>query len=83
MTKPLKNVRKTKRGRDDPIRSEYDFSAGVRGKHAARYAAGANVVILDPDVAREFPTDNEVNATLRAVAKLLRVRKPRRKSKTA
>ncbi|MBZ5567483.1 MAG: hypothetical protein LAN64_06490 [Acidobacteriia bacterium] len=38
-------------------------------KHAARYASGTNVVVLEPDVAREFPTDNnEVNESLRAVA---------------
>jgi len=32
----------------DTMRPEYDFSNGVRGKHAARYAAGTNVVILNP-----------------------------------
>lgn len=29
---------------------EYDFSAGERGKYASRYAAGSNVVVLDPDI---------------------------------
>jgi hypothetical protein len=28
-----------------------DFSAGVRGKYAARYAEGANIVVLSADVA--------------------------------
>ena len=32
----------------------YDFSKGVRGKHAAKYAGRTNVVVLEPDVAREF-----------------------------
>ena len=47
------------------IRPEYDFSGGVRGKYAARYAAGSNVVVLDPDVAAKFPTSEAVNDALR------------------
>lgn len=59
------------------MRPEYDFSKGVRGKHAARYAAGTNVVVLEPDVAAEFRTAEEVNETLRDVANILRRRKRR------
>src|SRR6266496_3740099 len=55
----------------DTMRPEYDFSKGVRGKHAARYAEGTNVVVLEPDVAREFRTTEQVNETLRAVSKML------------
>ena len=65
------------------MRREYDFSKGVRGKHASRYASGSNLVLLEPDVAKEFPTADEVNETLRAVAKLLERRKSRGKGKTA
>lgn len=65
------------------MRPEYDFSQGVRGKHAARYASGTNVVVLEPDVASEFPTAEEVNETLRAVSRLLQRRKNRSKRKTA
>jgi len=36
----------------DTLRPEYDFSKGVRGKHAAKYTEGTNVVVLEPDVAR-------------------------------
>jgi len=50
------------------MRPEYDFSKGVRGKHAGRYAEGTNVVVLEPDVAREFSTTEQVNETLRAVS---------------
>jgi len=54
---------------DDPkMRPEYDFSAGVRGKYAARYAEGSNVVILDPDVAQHFRTAEDVNKALRELA---------------
>ena len=47
------------------MRSEYDFSKGVRGKYAQRYAEGTNVVLLEPDVAKEFPDAAAVNEALR------------------
>jgi hypothetical protein len=47
------------------MRSQYDFSGGVRGKYADRYARGTNVVVLDPDVAAAFPTAEAVNEALR------------------
>lgn len=58
----------------DELRPEYDFSRGVRGKHAARYAAGTNVVVLEPDVASAFPTANDVNEALRTLAQIIRRR---------
>ena len=67
----------------DTLRAEYDFSKGVRGKHAANYAAGTNVVVLEPDVAREFRTPDQVNETLRAVSKLLKQHQKRGGRKTA
>jgi hypothetical protein len=57
---------KIKRTRDS-MRTEYDFSAGVRGKYASAYRRGTNVVLLDPDVARKFKTSKAVNDALRAV----------------
>ena len=54
------------------MRPEYDFSKGVRGKFARRYARGTNVVVLDPDVARAFPTAASVNQSLRALRDLIR-----------
>ncbi len=56
----------------DEIRPEYDFSGGVRGKYAARYAEGSNVVVLDPDLADVFPNSESVNRALRALAELIR-----------
>ena len=38
------------------MKSNYDFSQAIRGKYTRRYAKGANVVILEPDVAKVFPT---------------------------
>jgi hypothetical protein len=48
----------------------YDFSGGVRGKYAQRYAAGSNIVRLDPDVAKIFPDSDSVNEALRALIKI-------------
>jgi hypothetical protein len=55
---------------DEDMLDEYDFSAGVRGKYAARYAQGTNVVVLDPDVAEMFPDSESVNKALRALAEI-------------
>lgn len=74
---------KTKARGSDRMRPEYDFSKGVRGKNAARYASGTNVVVLAPDVASQFPTADDVNETLRAVSKLIQSRKGRSKQQTA
>ena len=65
------------------MRAAYDFSKGVRGKHAIQYAAGTNVVVIEPDVAAEFKTAEEVNETLRAVAQLLQRRRKSISRKTA
>jgi len=54
------------------MRPEYDFSRGARGKYARRYAQGANVVVLEADVARAFPNARTVNDSLRALAGIIR-----------
>ena len=64
--------------KNDAMRAHYDFSGGVRGKYARRYAEGTNVVVLDPDVAREFPNRDAVNRTLRAVAQIIEIQGRRR-----
>jgi hypothetical protein len=53
---------------DDQMRPEYDFSSGVRGKYLPRLAKGANVVVLDRDMAKVFPTSKSVNDALRVLA---------------
>jgi len=54
------------------MREEYDFSAGVRGKYASRFAEGSNVIVLDPDVAAVFRDPAAVNDALRLLAKSAR-----------
>ncbi len=51
----------------DDMRPEYDFSGGVRGKYAAKYAKGTNLVRLEPDVSAVFPDSESVNAALRVL----------------
>ena len=51
------------------IRPEYDFSGGVRGKYAKRYAEGTNLILLEPDLAAEFPDSRSVSRALRAYLK--------------
>lgn len=67
--------------------SNYDFSKGVRGKYAARFAAGSNIAVIDADLARIFPDSDAVNRTLRLVAALREVpskpARPRRSAKPA
>ena len=47
----MKNAREHKHDEDiDTMRSEYDFSKAVRGVTAARYAQGANIVVVDLDL---------------------------------
>jgi hypothetical protein len=48
---------------------EYDFSQGVRGKYAKRYAEGTNVVLIEPDVAKYFPDERSINEALRSLIK--------------
>lgn len=67
-------MKKPRNGRHAEMLDEYDFSRGVRGKHAEQYKAGSNVVMLAPEVAKAFPTSESVNDALRALAKIVRKR---------
>ncbi len=63
----------------DELRPEYDFTAedlrrGVRGKYAASYAEGTNLIPLDADVAEVFPDARSVNEALRALAGIIKQR---------
>ena len=52
------------------LRPEYDFASmkgGVRGKYVKRFREGTNIVLLEPEVAEAFPTEDAVNEALRGV----------------
>jgi len=61
-----------KQGPEPEMREEYDFSNGVRGKYAERFAKGSNVIVLDPDVAEVFRDAKAVNEALRVLARSAR-----------
>jgi len=59
----------------DELRPEYDFdySKAVRGKYFRRLLdAGANVVVLDPDIAKAFHDSASVNEALRSLLEIAR-----------
>ena len=75
----MRNASKDK----DEMRAEYDFSKGVRGKYSAQYAAGTNVVVISPDLAKMFPDSDAVNEALRTLVRISekRASKPRKRPK--
>lgn len=57
----------------DELRPEYkreDLGVGVRGKYFESYTKGTNLVLLSPDVAKVFTTEEEVNEALRSLITL-------------
>lgn len=71
---------------EDDLRPEYNLREllkdGVRGKYAERYRAGTNLVLLAPDIAEAFPTEEAVNEALRLVLQLTKLpRSTKRKVK--
>ncbi len=58
---------------EDELRPSYnatDLKNGVRGKYLAEYRSGTNLVLLAPDVAKAFPTEEAVNEGLRRLMQL-------------
>ena len=74
----------------EDLRPEYDFdySKAVRGKYFKRLLEeGANVVVLEPDIAKAFTSSAAVNDALRSLLDLTRsterlTRRSRGRSKT-
>jgi hypothetical protein len=59
----------------DELSPEYnfDYSKAVRGKYYNRLLGeGANVVVLDPDIAKAFQDSASVNAALRSLLEITR-----------
>lgn len=67
----------------ETMRREYDFSGAVRGATAKRYAQGANIAVIDPNVLDVFPDGASVNNALRALAPVLRQARARARQKRA
>lgn len=63
-------MKKTNRTLVDDMRPEYDFASmkgGVRGKYARRARESTNIVLIEPEVAEAFPTEEAVNEALKGV----------------
>ncbi len=66
-------MKKAKSAVGDDLRPEYrreDLGKGVRGKYFSSYQKGSNLVLLNPDVAKAFPTSDAVNEALRGLLQL-------------
>jgi hypothetical protein len=72
--RPVKSKTVREAGEDDLL-PEYDFSKARRNPYAARYREGTNVVLLDPDVAKDFPDSQSVNEALRALSAIIKRRR--------
>ena len=71
----------------EEMRAEYrreDLGKGVRGKHFAAFQKGSNLVLLTPELAKIFPTNEAVNSALESLVDVARsaVTKSRRTSGT-
>jgi hypothetical protein len=56
--------------KSDELRSEYkreDLGHGIRGKYFESYQEGTNLVLLSPDVAKVFTSEEAVNEALRSL----------------
>ena len=71
------NENSTKRNYDDyELREEYDLSQlpiMEKGRYAPERGVSKNLVLLEPDVAQAFPSDDSVNAALRLVMQIAEV----------
>ncbi len=59
----------------EQMRTEYrreELGKGVRGKHYAEFKKGNNLVLLKPELARIFPTNEAVNAALDSLVGIAR-----------
>ena len=70
-------MKRRERNTADELRPEYDmaqlFKGAAQGKYAARFRAGTNLVLVEPEILREFKTDQAVNEALRLVLALRKV----------
>ena len=62
------STRKTEN--DIPVLKREQLGKGVRGKYFRQYPQGSNVVVLQPEIYKAFPTSEAVN---QALASLLAV----------
>jgi hypothetical protein len=69
---PRESERVMKESKDDEMLKEYDFSKGVRGKYAEAYEEGGNIVVLEPEVLKEFPDSKSVDEALKHLIEIIK-----------
>ena len=72
-----KKKRNSHKKTNSGLRSEYNFSNGIRGKYAKRYTHSNNLVVIARDVAEYFSDSQAVNEALRT---LMRLKSEKRKA---
>jgi hypothetical protein len=60
----MKKVSTEKSDQDIPELKREQLGVGVRGKYFEQYKQGSNVVVLQPEIQKAFPTSEAVNNTL-------------------
>jgi hypothetical protein len=65
---------------DYELEDEYDLSQMTvlpRGRYDPKRRSGKNIIVLAPDLAQSFPTDDSVNEALRLVLQIAEIPKKR------
>ena len=60
-------MRKVKSDDLRPVYKREDLGLGIRGKYLESYKNGSNLVLLSPDVAKVFASEEAVNEALRSL----------------
>lgn len=60
----MKKISTTKSEQDIPELKREQLGAGVRGKYLKHISQGSNVVVLQPEIQKAFPTSEAVNKAL-------------------
>jgi len=66
-------MKKANRKSASRLRSKYGFASledVVRSLYLKRYRAGTNLILLDPELAKAFPTEDAVNDALRSFLRM-------------
>jgi hypothetical protein len=75
-------MKKANRKSASRLRSKYGFASledVVRSLYLKRYRAATNLILLDPELAKAFPTEDAVNNALRSYLRMTKSgRLPRR-----
>ena len=60
----MKKASTTKADQDIPELKREQLGVGVRGKYFKHFTHGSNVVVLQPEIQKAFPTSEAVNKAL-------------------